>query len=77
METIKIPAPTMTEEKAIGLIKSRSTATSSGEGSFFSAAERGVTDKDTKNMIPIHTEINLFMNLIVIPHLHSRPTIHY
>jgi hypothetical protein len=58
----------MIAEKATGLIRSRSTATSSGDGSIVSAAERGVTDKDAKNMIPIHTVIDLFMNLIVFPH---------
>lgn len=67
-ETMKIPAPRMMEDKATGLTKSKSAATSSGEGSGGSAAERGVTDKHAKRTIPTHTEINFLMNLIVFPH---------
>lgn len=67
-EMIKIADPTMMEERATGLTKSKSAATSSGDGSLGSAAERGVTDKDAKNIIPIQTAINLFMILIVFPH---------
>ena len=75
-ETRKIPDPTMMEVKATGLIKSKSAAISSGDGSFGSAAERGVTDMDAKRIIPTHTEINFFMNLIVFPHYGSNFTLY-
>ena len=68
IEMTKIPDPRMMEEKAMGLTKSKSAATSSGEGSGGSAADMGVTDKDAKRKIPTHTEINFLMNLIIFPH---------
>ena len=67
-EATKIADPITMEHKATGLTKSRSAATSSGDGSVGSAAERGITDMDTKRIIPIPTDINLFVNIIVFPH---------
>jgi hypothetical protein len=72
----KITDPTTMEQKATGLTKRRSTATSSGEGSVGSADERGTTDMDAKRIIAITTDINLFMNLIVFPHYGSNVTLH-
>jgi hypothetical protein len=75
-EPMKITDPTTMEHKASGLTKSRSAATSSGDGSIGSAAERGVSDMDTKIIIATPTDINLFMNLIVFPHYGSNFTFH-
>jgi hypothetical protein len=55
----------MIELRATGLTKSKSAATSSGDGSTGSAAGRGVANTDAKKIIPSDAETNLLMNLIV------------
>jgi hypothetical protein len=66
-KTTKIIDPTTMEHKATGLTKRRSAATSSGEGSDCSVAQRGVADMDIRSIIPAKTQTNFFMNIIVFP----------